>query len=689
MAVTKTTSFSEPALTDAMITNNYSTLTINIYFSPNNTVTWFQTATLYCSCNGSNQSQNVSLSTGGSVSASFTFTNIGHDSDGSKSVSWSWSCATGTSVLGTISDSGTRTLQTIPRASQPTLSASNVNLGSSVTITTNRKSSSFTHTLSYSIGRLTNQTSGLVASSGVGASTTFTPPSSLAEQFPNATSGTVIITCKTYNGSTLLGTKTCTLTVKTIDNSTYKPTMTLTATGSNLFNSKILNNKSGVTIAASNSAKLGASINSYQITGLSKSSSNANLVVSLISTSMSSATTTITFSGSVVDSRGYSNTASTSITVYRYNSPKITSFSIQRCESNGTVSNSGTYALVNWTYTYQNDGYSNSITIKKIHINNTDYTLNATETTSNGVVTGTGSTVIGGGNFNVNSHYDYTVTLKDAVGSQYNITGTLPTSSKIINVRPGGKGIAFGKFAETDNLVDSQWDIKAPNFTGDASNAKKIYVENNNPSSDQVFYPIFVSNSGDNQTTNMNNGLFYSSKQGTTSAVGMSYLIVGNPTASGTAGNKKGMLQLYGQNSGRAQVEYANSTTNVTQVLPALSGTMVVKQSANITTETNGWYKVNMGAYTHYFKTGSIPSQKYNLNGWGWLTGTWKNLPSGVTYNSAKMIFTGNVYCEDSAILYNWGIVNGNTAVNVYYNNKYGGDLTKVGYYNFSLIVFP
>lgn len=646
MAVTKTTSFSEPGLTEAMITNNYSTLTINIYFSPNNTVTWFQSATLYCSCNGSNQSQNVSLSTGGSVSASFTFTNIGHNDDGSKSVSWSWSCATGTSVLGTISDSGTRALQTIPRASVPSVSSSNVNLGSSVTINTNRKSSSFTHTLSYSIGRLTNQTSGLAASSGVGASTTFTPPSSLANQFPNSTSGTVTITCKTYNGSTLLGTKTCTLIVKSIDNSTYKPTMSLSATGSNLFDSKILNNRSGVTISASNSAKFGASINSYQISGLNKSTTNSSLVISPISTTMNSSTITISFNGSVVDSRGYTNTASTSITVYRYNNPNISSFSIQRCESDGTVSNSGTYALVNITYTYQNDGYNNSISIKKININNTDYTLSSSETTSSGVVTGTGSTIVGGGNLNVNSHYDYTVTLKDVVGVQVTRLGTLPTSSKIINVRPGGKGVAFGKFAEGNNLVDSQWTIKAPSFTAtnsslgfngvassanSASYATNVSVVNQSTLAEGGYYAIFASSYQGNTRMRANSGI----------------------------------------------------------KIPSLQGTVVVKQSANITTETNGWYKVDMGAYTHYFKTGSIPSQKYNLNGWGWLSGTWKNLPSGVTYNSAKMIFTGNIYCEDSAILYNWGITNGNTAVNVCYNNKYGGDLTKVGYYNFSLIVFP
>lgn len=373
---------------------------------------------------------------GGSVTQEFTFYNIEHNTDGSKSVSWEWSCNTGTSVLGNIYRSGTQTLTTIPRASQPTLSASSVNLGSSVTINTNRASTSFTHTLSYSIGSLTNQTSGLGASSGVTTSTTFTPPATLANQFPNATQGTVTITCKTYNGSTLIGTKTVTLTVKTINNSTYQPTISLSATASSQFNSKYLNKVSGVTISATTTQKYNATRNSYSISGAGKSSSNANLVVSPINVTMSSATQTVTFTGTTTDSRGYSGTGTTSITLYRYNTPQITSYSVQRCTSGGTVSNSGTYVKVTLTYTYQNDGYSNSMSVHKININNADTTITTTETTSNGVVTGTGSVVTGGGNIAINSHYAYTITCTDAVGKTVTASGTVQTSSRIINVRP-------------------------------------------------------------------------------------------------------------------------------------------------------------------------------------------------------------------------------------------------------------
>lgn len=118
-AVSKSTTFSESNINEE---KNTSSLTINIYFSANNTSTFFYDFPLKCTCNGVTQTKDVSHPKGGSCSTSFTFNNIKHNSDGSKSVSWSWSCATGTSVLGTIKDSGTKSLTKINRASQINIS---------------------------------------------------------------------------------------------------------------------------------------------------------------------------------------------------------------------------------------------------------------------------------------------------------------------------------------------------------------------------------------------------------------------------------------------------------------------------------------------------------------------------------------------------------------------------------------
>ena len=69
-------------------------------------------------------------------------------------------------------------------ASQPTLSAYTINMGSPVTIYTNRQSTAATHTLRYSFFTV-NQT----IATGVTGSASWTPPVSLAAQIPNASSG--------------------------------------------------------------------------------------------------------------------------------------------------------------------------------------------------------------------------------------------------------------------------------------------------------------------------------------------------------------------------------------------------------------------------------------------------------------------------------------------------------------------
>lgn len=119
----------------------------------------------------------------------------------------------GSDTLKTGSLSGSATLPTIARASEPTVNKTSVKMGESVTITTNRKSTSFTHTLSYSFGGST----GTIAT-GVGASYAWTVPD-LASKISGKTSGSCTITCQTYNGSTLVGSKTVSVTLTIPDKS--------------------------------------------------------------------------------------------------------------------------------------------------------------------------------------------------------------------------------------------------------------------------------------------------------------------------------------------------------------------------------------------------------------------------------------------------------------------------------------
>lgn len=235
-------------------------------------------------------------------------------------------------------------------------------------------------------------------------------------------------------------------------------------------------------------------------------------------------------------------------------------------------------------------------------------------------------------------------------------------------------------------MVDSEWDIKATNFQGTSTNATNVNIASTNPTSGTWYFMPFMTGQSGNQKERANDGLKYYSLQGTASAIGTAYVQLGNGTASGTAGNKRGIARIYGQNTGRTDVVYANSTSNTQLTIPALDGTAVVKQSATISTETNGWYKVDMGAFTLYFKNGDTASQSFGANTWSTIN---MNLPSGITYNDAKMVLFGNAKGRDNAIRVCFCAFSGNTQMQFSWHNANNGTVTTQIRYNVGLIVFP
>ena len=103
-------------------------------------------------------------------------------------------------------------LTTIARASQPSINTYPTNspdfdIGDTITIHMNRKSSSFTHTVTFNYGNTSVQ-----VATGVTNSCTFdtsTIANGLYALIPNDNVYSSTISVKTYNGSTLIGTKTC------------------------------------------------------------------------------------------------------------------------------------------------------------------------------------------------------------------------------------------------------------------------------------------------------------------------------------------------------------------------------------------------------------------------------------------------------------------------------------------------
>lgn len=308
---------------------------------------------------------------------------IPHNSDGSKSFTIS-------AVSGWIYYNGdyygaakSFTLPTIPRASS--VSCSTADIGSNATISISRASSSFTHTLSYAFGDLT----GTIATKTSSTSVSWTIPTTFYAKIPNAKSGTGTITCDTYNGSTKIGSKTCSFTA-TVSESASKPTLSPTVVDNNSTttaltgdSSKFIKYYSNASVSTGASARNSATLKSQKITCGAKSISSASGTINKVESG--------SFTFSATDSRGYTTTQTVNKTLIEYikltcslNAGAPTTAGVATLKISGNYWN-GTFGAVENTltvqYRYKTQGgsYGAWTTISATKSNNT---YNATATIS-------------------------------------------------------------------------------------------------------------------------------------------------------------------------------------------------------------------------------------------------------------------------------------------------------------------
>lgn len=158
-------------------------------------------------------SVNVTLAAGQTKLLATATHTIAHNADGTRSFAISGSLGINVTLsgtyYGTVSIAAVGfALNTIPRTSNPTVSASSVVMGNSIAIYTNRASTAFAHNLSYSI----NGNVALIAT-GVTDSFSWVPPASLASLSPNSASAVCYIVCDTYSGGTYIGSSTTAFTI--------------------------------------------------------------------------------------------------------------------------------------------------------------------------------------------------------------------------------------------------------------------------------------------------------------------------------------------------------------------------------------------------------------------------------------------------------------------------------------------
>ena len=429
------------------VNSNTSNVTVSVRFYRTNTgYTTYGSGTVYCKINGTTYNASVTPSQKITNSGIVLFTktlNISHNANGTKTLTTSAWINLNTPLTSS-EQSYSQALTTIPRATTPTLSASSVNLGSSVTIILPRASSSFTHTVTYKIGNA----SGTIGSS-LGTSVSWSPPLSLGSQIPNTTTGTVVITCTTYNGSTKVGTKTVNLTV-TVPSSVVPTigTITLTETVSGL-NAKIgafVQGQSKIAVSISASGAYGSSVTTYISKFGSSSFNGASFTISNINTSGS-----VTLSVTVTDSRGRKATKTQTATVLPYQIPEISAFTGIRCNQDGTANEDGQYVQLTYSYDISplNNKNDKTITIAYRQVGTSNYTTLKTESNySQSAATYIPSTV-----FSVDNSYEFKLTVADyfkTVKFDLEIT----TAFTLMDFSSGGHGMAIGKVAEYEDLLE-------------------------------------------------------------------------------------------------------------------------------------------------------------------------------------------------------------------------------------------
>lgn len=403
----------------------------------------------------------------GSTSGTIT---VDHNQYGDASINVSLTTAIYVGAGSATTSSGTWTLDSIPRASQPSLSSTNFTIGDKITIYTNRASSAFTHEIFFK--HADGVYYGSIAS-GVGDSWSW-DTSHIDSECRTSMSYTADILLRTWNGGTQIGDKTISFTAN-VPNYDLSP---VSATIS-------LNNENSVIndwgIAVKGFTKLNWSLtpqpsqysnyitNYYLCLIPNKDNFDAdNSICDLTNTTDTSGTTdyltytpgTYRVKMTAKDSRDkWSNyilrdpndsTKPLKITIYNYNTPKIQSASAFRCDSNGTATDNGTYLSIGCSGIVgaSVEGRNGVSAVYQWKIVGDEYSAKASIPTD--PVSG----------FPVTNAFEVKFTVRDTVGSEVTRIISIPLGKTDFHLTPYGAG--FGAYHDSNkpDTIQSVWDLE-------------------------------------------------------------------------------------------------------------------------------------------------------------------------------------------------------------------------------------
>lgn len=322
---------------------------------------------------------------------------------------------------------------------------------------------SFGPTYTYKLELTCGDAPKVTVTKGAGeTSATFTIPNTWIAALSGSTSGTATATLTTYEGDEALGSSTMGFTVTvpsgvkpTIDSFTvvpYSTNATVMSWG------EFVQGFTKADLSVSATPGTGATISSITFSGpgISQTGTDTTARSGILNTPG-----TATFTVTVIDSRGRSETDSVTVTVYPYAAPVVISIGTMRADADGTTNNnSGDYLKVTPIYSLSSVNGRNFFTSQTItYYEHGSSTPQASVSCASGNTYGPPSNIWA---INLSDAYDIVVELTDALGSSVGGAVTLPSAGGIWYGK-GNDRLGLGKAPPGPGLyVD--WDAV---FSGD------------------------------------------------------------------------------------------------------------------------------------------------------------------------------------------------------------------------------
>lgn len=340
----------------------------------------------------------------------------------------------------------TLTLPNIPRGTTPSISGGGgFTTGSESTISLPRADSSYTHDVSYSFGSQT----GTIAT-GVGVSTTWTPPHSLLTEIPNSVSGTVDITVVTKQGATVIGSKkvgfsltAAPTVVPVVSAVTWTDQNSVVATNIGAF----VQGQSIIKGTVSASGTQGSTI-------VSKSLTIAGTPFSETQAWQPTVPGTVAGSGSATDSRSRTGTKNQDFSVLPYTPPTITDVLIRRATNAAGAVGDGEWLRMDITAAVQSlisGTEKNSLNLKVETRPTGGAWTTRNNVTHTSLVYNNALVMVSGGNvFPVAQSFEVRITVTDNIGQSATVIRSIGTGGASFDIAANGTG--HGKIHERGGI---------------------------------------------------------------------------------------------------------------------------------------------------------------------------------------------------------------------------------------------